>query len=49
MNSNISGNQLQQIPNLNGSLSLLSLDVSGNPIVSLQADFYNSETLTYFE
>jgi Leucine-rich repeat (LRR) protein len=47
--SNISGNQLQQMPNFNASLSLLNLDVSSNPIVSLHANFYASKQLKYFQ
>jgi Leucine-rich repeat (LRR) protein len=45
--SNISGNQLQQMPNFNASLSLLNLDVSNNPIVSLNANFYPSGLLNF--
>jgi hypothetical protein len=37
------------MPNFTASPSLLNLDVSDNPIVSLQADFYSSQSLTFFE
>jgi Leucine-rich repeat (LRR) protein len=47
--SDISGNQLRQVPNLNASSSLLNLDVSNNPILTLQADFYSSTSLKYFK
>jgi Leucine-rich repeat (LRR) protein len=49
LNSNISRNQLKKVPNLQASPSLRNLDMSDNPIVSLQANFYTSEMLTYFE